>query len=315
MWTAAAGMLALTIAAPPATRAGIELTTEIANPNATPPQSSETSDASAKAPRAGRMLIDGERVRMEMTGMGPEGTGTAVIIFRGDRNVMWSVDAKRQSYTEVDRAKMQEMRAQSDAARAQMRAGRDKLPPAERARMQAMLAASEAQATKLDPPTIKDTGRADKVSGFACREFEVSRHGVKESEICVADWKTAGVTKADLASVGKLGKFQAESLEGMQARREGDDVLALFDALDGLPVRVRSFRGGQPRAEFHVLKIEHKALDAKLFEPPDGYKKRTFSISVPGAPKAPGAAGGKAPGAPGPDAPGAHEAAPGGSAS
>ena len=39
---------------------------------------------------------------------------------------------------------------------------------------------------------------------------------------------------------------------------------------------------GQPRTELRVVKIERKAVDAKLFEVPAGYKKREFSISVPG---------------------------------
>ena len=54
---------------------------------------------------------------------------------------------------------------------------------------------------------------------------------------------------------------------------------------------MRTFHGGQLRSEFRVLKVEHKALDAKLFEPPDGYQKRIFSIAMPGATAPQGAAG------------------------
>ncbi len=278
---------ALWTAAPPAAAAGVELSTEISDPSAA---------ATAKPARPGRILIDGERVRMEMTGSSPAGDAKAadakageakaVMIYRGDRDLVWSVDEKRRTYMQIDRARMQAMRAQSDASRAKMRAELGKLPPAEQARMQAMLAATDAQAAEREPPTIKETGRTDKVGGLACHEIEVSRGGKKESEICVADWKAAGVTKADLAPVRKLGTFQQEALAGLQARREGGDVLELFDALDGLPVRVRSFRAGQLRAEFRVVKVEHKGLDPKLFDVPEGYHERNFSVSVPGAPGA-----------------------------
>ena len=281
--------LALGMAAPPAARAGVELTTEIAAAGA-------TAQAQPNPTRSGRMFLDGDRVRMEMTGTGAKGAATAVMTYRGDRNLVWSVDDARKAYTELDPARMQAMRAQSDAARAQMRAGLAKLPPAEQARMQAMLAAADAKTAERVLPTIKETGRVDKVGALACHELEVSRGGVKESEICVADWRAAGVTKADLAPVGKLGKFQSEAFRGVQARGEGDDLLQLYDSLDGLPVRVRSYHGGQLRTEFRVVKVEHKALDAKLFDVPEGYQKRTFSVSLPGAPKAAGAPG--APGAP-----------------
>jgi hypothetical protein len=291
-------VLALWMAAPPTARAGIELTTEIGGTGA-------AAQGQPKPPRSGRMLLDGDRVRMEVTGTGPKGDAKTVMIYRGDRNVMWSVDDTRKAYTEIDAARMQAMRAQSDAARAQMRGGLDKLPPAERARMQAMLAAADAKGAGREPPTIKETGRADKVGALACHELEVSRGGVKESDICVADWKAAGVTKADLTPVGKLGRFQSEAFGGMQARGESDDVLELFDSLDGLPVRVRSYHGGQLRAEFRVVKVERKPLDTTLFDVPEGYQKRAFAVSMPGAPKAPGAAGapaasGAAPGSPAP---------------
>ncbi|MBI3769724.1 MAG: DUF4412 domain-containing protein [Deltaproteobacteria bacterium] len=273
---------ALWITAPPAAAAGVELTTEISDPSAAPP---------AKPVRPGRILIDGDRVRMEMTGSSPAGDAkaggaNAVMIYRGDRDVIWSVDDKRRAYMQIDRARMQAMRAQSDASRAKMRAELGKLPPAEQARMQAMLAATDVKSAEREPPTIKETGRTDKVGGLACHEIEVSRGGTKESEICVADWKAAGVTKTDLTPVRKLGTFQQETLAGLQARREGGDVLELFDALDGLPVRVRSFRAGQLRAEFRIVKVEHKALDAKLFDVPEGYHERSFSVSAPGAPGA-----------------------------
>jgi hypothetical protein len=263
-------------------RAGVELTTEISNPSA-------PVDKQPKATRSGRMLLDGERVRMELDGAAA-GEPKHVMIYRGDRDLVWSLDDKHRTYTEVDRARMQEMRGQSESARAKMRAELAKLPPAEQARMQAALAASDPASTQRAAPTVKETGRVDTIGGLKCHDVEVSRGGVKESEICVVDWKTAGVTKADLAPVRQLGTFQQETFGG-PTRRDSDDMLALFDGLDGLPVRVRSFRGGQVRSEFRVVKVEHKALDAKLFEPPDGYQKRVFSISMPGVRTQQGGAG------------------------
>lgn len=281
------------IAVPPPCSAGVELTTEIgvpgapaAPPAADRPHAAQSPEAATPPPsaqqppaRPGRMVLDGDRVRMEMA---RPGGIKSVIIYRGDRNVVWSVDDKRKSYTEVDGARMQAVRAESEAAREKMRGELDKLPPDKRVQMQRMLAAAEAATAKREPPSLKETGRTDKVGALACHEVEVSRGGTKESEICVADWKAAGVTKEDLAPVRKLGAFQ-DSTMGSQARGQGDDVLDLFDGLDGLPVRVRTFRGGQPRTEFRVVKVEHKPIDAKLFDPPDGYAKREFAISMPGA--------------------------------
>jgi hypothetical protein len=265
---------ALWLALPSPARAGIELSTEIAEVGP---------DATAKPGRSGRMLLEGDRLRMEMARPNGGPDAKSVMIYRGDRNLLWSFDDKRHTYTEVDRDRMQALRAKSEAARAQMRAELDKLPPGKREQAQRMLAASDAAAATREPPTIKETGRTATVGGLPCHEVEVSRGGVKESEICVANWKAAGVAKTDLAAIHELGAFQEQALGGIQPRSQGDDVLDLFDGLDGLPVRVRTFKVGVPRTEFRIVKIEHKALDAKVFEPPEGYQKRTFSVSLPGA--------------------------------
>lgn len=298
MCASALGASVVSMTAAAVAHGGIELTTEVGGVDAAaqPPAAAEKPPAAAEKPpgaaaqppanvtRSGRILLDGEnRVRMEIAKPSPTGDAKSVMIYRGDREVVWTVDDKRRTYTEVDRARMTALRDQSSAAREKMRAELDKMPPEKRAQMSRMLAAADAKEPERGPPTIKSTGRSDKIGGLACQEVEVSRGDVKESEICVADWKAAGVTKADLAAIRKLGTFQDETLGGMQARREGGNALELFDSLDGLPVRVRTFRGGQLKAEFRVVKVEHKPLDPKLFDPPDGYTKREFSISMPGA--------------------------------
>ncbi len=264
-------VLVVAVVVPRLARAGVELTTEVTIPGGKP-----------DAPRPGRMLLDGDRVRMELTRAATPEAKT-VMIYRGDRNLVWSLDDKRRTYSEIDGARMQAMRQRSEGARERMRGELEKLPPDKRAQMQRMLAAADTANATRQPPTVKETGRSDKVGTLACHEVEVSRAGAKESEICVADWKTAGVTKEDLAPVRKLGAFQ-DSAAGPQGRSQGGDILELFDALDGLPVRVRTFRRGELQSEFRVTKVEHKPIDAKLFDPPDGYTRRVFDVTMPGAP-------------------------------
>jgi hypothetical protein len=275
-WMTACCMGVLWAATPPPASAGVVLTTELVDAKAEAQQQSVP-------PRPGRMLLDAERVRMEMAPSAASET-PRVLIYRADRDLVWTVDEKRRTYSEMDRAVMQDMQAQ-------MRANLGKMPPAQRTKMQAMLAAGEKK--ERDRPTITPTEREDKVGGLACREFEVSRAGKKESEVCVAEWRVAGVTKADLEVVRKLGAFQEDAFGGGQARSGGEDVLTIFDELDGIPVRVRSFRADQPRSEFRVVKIERKPLEPKLFEVPDGYTKRT----LPGTRRAPAPAAARPDGA------------------
>jgi len=264
-------MVGMVVAWAPAARAGVELTTELADVT-------EAATAQSRPPNPGKMLLDGNRLRMEMT---RQDGSDAVLIFRGDRNVMWSVNEKRRTYTEVDRARMQEMVAQSDATRKQMEKEFDKVPPEKRAEMLRMLAQG-APKKKREPPTIKPTGRTDKVGGIPCHEVEVVRNDEKLREVCVADWKAAGITKGDLGALRDLNGFEDDTVGALGGRTQ-DDALELFEQLDGLPVRVRTFRGGKPRTELRVVKVERKAIDAKSFEVPEGYTKREFKINMPGA--------------------------------
>ncbi len=253
-----------------AAHAGVDLTTELSDMSAAAAQS--------RPPNPGRILLDGNRLRMELTR--PDGRH-AVLIFRGDRNVMWSLDEKHRTYTEVDRARMQALVAQSDATRKQMEKDFDKVPPEKRMEMLRLLAQG-APKKKREPPTIRPTGRTDKVGGVPCHEVEVLRDGEKRREVCVADWTAAGVTKEDLAALRDLNEFEDDTV-GTVGGRAQDDALELFEMLDGLPVRVRTFRAGQPRTELRVVKVAREAIAPSLFEVPAGYAKREFRISMPSA--------------------------------
>ncbi len=254
---------------PPRALAGVELTTELADASSTATES--------KPPSPGRVVLDGGRVRMEVTR--PDNTG-AVLIFRGDRNVIWSVNDKQRTYTEVDRAKVRAILERSDATRKQMQKEFDKVPQEKRMETLHMLAQG-APKKKREPPTIKPTGRTDTVGAIPCHEVEILRDGEKRREVCVADWKAAGITKADLTALHDLNEFEDDTVGSLGGRSQ-DDALELFDLLDGLPIRVRTFRGGQPRTELRVVRVARKAVDAKLFEVPEGYKKREFSVRMPG---------------------------------
>jgi len=259
--------------------AGVEMATEII----------DLAGGGANAPRQARMIADKDQLRMDRA----QGR---VLIFRGDRNLAWTIDTHTSTYVEIDRGTMQQMRGQVDAARGQVTAELDKLPPEQRAQVEKMTGgaatggAAPAAVPTREAPRVIPSGKTDTVGGISCREVEVTRGKEKESEICVADWAAAGIAKADLEGFRKLVAFQEEMTRGIGISSEsadGEQALALYEQLDGVPVRVRTFKGGAPRTEMRILKIEKKALDPALFEVPAGYTKRTMPGSAAlGAPRA-----------------------------
>jgi hypothetical protein len=235
----------------------------------------KTTAKGQKPPREARVLVEGDRLRLESKDGG--------VIYRGDRDLTWMLDAKQRSYVEVNRATAEQMHQKMDAARAQMQAQLDKMPAGQRAQIEKLMGQHgmggvAAAAKPREAPTIKPTGKTDTVDGRSCREFEVYRGAEKESEVCVADWSAAGIAKDDLGVFKKFAAFQSDMLSGMSGGKHdgfGEDSIKLFDRLDGVPVRVRSFHGGAATMETRIEKIEKKAVDGASFEVPEGWAKRT----------------------------------------
>lgn len=253
--------------------AGVEVMTQFQELDSGAAQGKAT-----KAPREGRTFVEGDDLRMEM--------GTAgAMIFRGEKDLMWILQPKDHAYVELTRESTKQLAKQAESAMAEMRAQLDKMPPAQRAQIEKMMnqsgmgGATAAPKAAPEPLTVKPTGRSDSVEGRTCREVEVFRGAAKESEACVADWATAGVTKEDFGAFQKLASWQNDILGGTpwakSAANPSADAMKLFDQLGGVPVRVRSFRGGKPANEMLITKIEKKHLDPALFDVPADYTKKT----------------------------------------
>jgi hypothetical protein len=212
-------------------------------------------------------LVDRDRVRVE-TASGD------VILFRGDRDVVWILRPKDRTYVELNRDSMKTLQDQAEAARERMKAELEKLPPEQRAELEKMM--RETPTRVSEPVTVKPTGRSDQVGGLACHEVEVYRGAAKEYEACVADWATAGVTTDDLAGLKQAGSWREKVGRAASAAdpNAGEGAMELLDRLDGLPVRVRRFHDGKAVSEMRVTSVEKKPLDATLFEVPEGYRSK-----------------------------------------
>jgi hypothetical protein len=230
-------------------------------------------------------LIEGDRLRIEPNLPRPGGRSPLVILFRGDRDTVFTIDADERSYTAIDRAMVERMHTKIDAARAKMKTELEALAPEQRAQVDKLLparvaAGGESRTAPREALHPRATGRTDTVSGMRCSEFELMRGNEKESELCIAEWAVAGIAKQDLAVYGKLATFQDSMLQGAPFSPEvgSGDAFKILDQLDGVPIRTRSFARGAPTREMRVVKIVKKPIDPASFELPAGYHEK----GVPG---------------------------------
>jgi len=220
-------------------------------------------DGSDDRVRNGSAFFDGRRMRLDTN------DGRRAIVYRGDRNLIWVIDHKRQNYIEVEKP------TPADVAK-QAKARLDALPAEQRA------AADVAAAAASSGVELRETGRMGRVNGIPCREVEVHAAGVRTADVCRASYADAGVTGESFAAVREVQELLGGSLAALvpsDTRAEGLGALESFAELDGVPMRVRTFDEGRPRTETVVKRIQTTAFPAGTFDLPDGYRPQ-FSINI-----------------------------------
>jgi hypothetical protein len=265
-------------------RAGVVVFTE-----SEPSKAAEGAKDKAAKPRyQGQFSVEGDRVRLQGTSNEADGVAEGTVLFQPKPEALIFLDAGDKSYMEMTRADAKRIGASIEAARTQMQAQLEKMTPEQRAVVeQAMASAGGAAMGKAgkpkkapEPAKASATGASDKVGPYSCRVFDVTRGGKKIAEACVSSWADVGFSQADVDGLKKLATFQHQlftevNVEGFEAA-PGAEAFEVMDQLQGFPVRVRTVGGKQPIA-MRVVKIERKPLDAKVFDIPAGYTKRSMA--------------------------------------
>jgi Domain of unknown function (DUF4412) len=140
-----------------------------------------------------RTQITATRMRTEVAG--PNGAMN-VTIFDGGKQVLYIVDPARKTYMEMTKADVDRESAQLQGAVAQMQSQLEKLPPAQRAQMEAMM--KGVQHTR--------TG-SDKVGRWTCDKYDLTMDGRKIGEICSVNPTTLGFGATDFDVMLQMGAF------------------------------------------------------------------------------------------------------------
>lgn len=209
----------------------------------------------------GHALFDGRRVRIDVSG------GRRSFVYRGDAGLIWVIDHEGKTYLEVAQPRPEGLAA----------AARSRLDDAERAAVDLAAGADP----KLE---IRDTGRRATVTGVACDELEVYQGGKRVADVCRARYADAGVSRESFAGVDEVRELLQGALAAFLdqgARGEALMGLESFGCLDGVPMRVRSYRGGELESETVVTKIGSRPLSKSDFELPEGYRPQ-ITINIRG---------------------------------
>jgi hypothetical protein len=235
----------------------------------------ETRQLDAKAPvRDNTLLADGQRMRLD--------AGDSSVVFLAGTGSLYVLDHSDHSYVEIDRNAMQSVAKSLGEAKAEMRERLATLPPERREKAEKLLADSVGPDRADVKTEVRPTGRKDRIAGIPCTEVELLVDGKKEADVCRASFAAAHVPRKDLDAVRELVGMLRNSVAALapESLREGGlDAIGTMEEVDSLPLRMRTYRGGEPVLETRMLEVKEEAAPASAFEVPAGYHPR-ISIQV-----------------------------------
>ncbi len=201
------------------------------------------------------MILEGDKMRFE----DPKEGGT-ISIFDGGARKMINISVSERTYTEVTEAEMKAMRAQMDAAMAQM-------TPEQRAQMESMGMGQKAGARAARPVAkYQPMGKKEKVAGYGCEWHRELVGGKVVSEGCYVPWGASALTREDLRPMQKMSEL-------LEAIMPGENTLQQdLDAAPGFPA-IHVELEGERRDEQRLVSIKRGGEGADKFRPPAGFKK------------------------------------------
>jgi len=207
-----------------------------------------------------------------------------VSIIKG--NTMYIVDEAEKTYVVFDKATMDKLAKKMNDELAQVKDQLAKLPPEQRAQMEAAMGKIPGMAGNDQKWTVEalDTGKSDKVDGRACKLWDIKRNDELDEQVCVVPFASLPGKENFQAVFGNFSKVFDEMAKSvpMLAGMMGNEFSAHVKT-NGYPVRLRSYENGKLAPEETLMKVwREEAVPASMFEIPAGYKLKQMSMGPGG---------------------------------
>jgi len=215
------------------------------------------------------MYIGSDRLRMEMSGEDQNQT----IIFRGDKNVFWVLDAKKKTYFEMTQDDMVKLKAQMENMQQMMQEQMKNMPPEQRKMMEGMMP-SGMPGEKKEKAVYTKKESGVKVGKWTTTHYIGTRGGNQTEELWTVDWSDIGFDRTDFGAMSKMADFfSALSQDATEFMKVGSEEWEKEMGISGMPVRWIHRINEKTSNEGSVEEISKKDLDSALFELPAGYAK------------------------------------------
>ena len=201
------------------------------------------------------------------------------LIYRGDRDVIYSIDPKDRQYIAVDRELIAAMSVELQAARREIETVYKRLPDDQRKTSEHFvgLRALQDDGRVQAALWVRDEGSTVRRLGRRCRKVSLWRAQVQVAGGCVVPWESMGIGARDLDVFRQMANFQREVMgaQGLTPLEVvPDQPLDILVQLDGFPLELSRRQDGKLVSAIRVTKAAKMNVPAGTFEVPRGYAVR-----------------------------------------
>jgi hypothetical protein len=202
-------------------------------------------------------------------------------IFDGTSQVMRMLNLERKTYVEINKADLEKLGGQMNAAMAQMEERMKNMPPEQRAMVEQMMKArgglrgapAPAQAA---PVQYKPAG-SDKVGQWSCTKYEGFRGQEKVAEVCAVDPKDLGLTPSDFEVTKQMADFyKAVVPQGGAQQFMINPGAPEQQGFSGVPVRRTNFENGKVSSVTEIKEFRRQSFPVSTFDVPAGFTKQAM---------------------------------------
>lgn len=220
--------------------------------------------------------VDNGRMRVEELETGAKAAESAVI-FKDDAMII--VDHKKEKYTVMDRATLQQVAGTVSDAMKQLEAQLAGMPPEQRAMVEKMMGkqAPGSQKPRRMAPEFTKAGRTERVGGYTCQVWEGKRDGVKVTEHCVAPYGSVAGGEELMKVMKSMMSMVEDAMQSLDSDWLRGSVRSEWEgikSIDGYPVLTRTFTDGKADSEHALRSAQSATIAPSQFEVPVGYKRQ-----------------------------------------
>jgi len=223
-----------------------------------------------------QVQLEKDRMRAETN----DGSGAKrAIVFDAPKQVMTTINFDAKTYTEMTKAEADQMGAQVSGAMTQMQEAIARMPPAQRAQMEAQMQAmmrGRGPGSPQAPRTEYRKTGSDRVGKWACDKYEGFQNSEKVAEVCTVDPKALGFSAADFEITKQMTEFFKKMVPAGAARNGEPFTLGTGEAggFSGIPVRTISYDKGQIGSTTEITEVSRQNFPASSYAVPAGFQKQ-----------------------------------------